>query len=159
MSAQGNTATKAIVTLLGTPHYQHDGEVVAIPPEHPLLLLSYLNAHEAWISRKEIFALLFEEDEESVARNKLRQLLFRAKKQAWFEGLEAQPQQLKHSANTDLRAFRSAVEKGDWLTAVENYNGKLLADVAVSHLPNYETWLDNEREDIEGSFEEAELFS
>jgi len=160
MLAKGRAATKVIVKLLGTPHYLGEGDtnMVAIPPEHPLLLLTYLNAHEAWINRKEIFNLLFEEDEKSVARNKLRQLLFRAKKQTWFDGLEAQPQQLKHNANTDMRVFRNAVEKGDWQTAVENYNGKLLTDVAVSHLPNYETWLDNEREDIEGSFEEAAVW-
>lgn len=144
--------------LLGLPSYFADGELQALPSEHPLLLLTYLNAHEAWIDRKEILDLLFEGDDESVARNKLRQLLFRAKKQAWFDGFESRPQHLKHDAISDLRAFRTAVEQGIWQDAVTYYTGKLLKDTPVTNLASYEDWLEREREDIESSFEEAALW-
>ena len=139
--------------LLGSPTFVPEDK--PLPAEHALLLLTYLNAHDAWIERKEVLALLFANDDETVARNKLRQLLFRAKKHAWFAGFDAQPQHLKHDANTDLRAFRAAVATGNWKDAVSAYNGTLLQDTPVTNLPAYEQWLENERLDINDSYSDA----
>lgn len=144
------TSADLPLKLLGIPSYQ--GE--KLPLEHPLLLLTYLSAHEAWIPRNELLDLLFEDDDEAVARNKLRQLLFRAKKLDWFAGFTSNPQHLKHEAESDLRAFRKAIEGGDWESAVQVYGGQLLKDSPVS-LSAYENWLESERADLETSFLEA----
>ena len=144
--------------LLGLPSFVVDNKEDVLPAEHPLLLLTYLTAHDNWIPRQDILELFYTDEDESVARNKLRQLLFRAKKQTWFAGFEANPKHLKHSAETDLRIFRAAAEEGDWQGVVDSYGGSLLETIPVTDLPSYEAWLDSERQDIDSSFEEAVLW-
>jgi DNA-binding SARP family transcriptional activator len=90
-------------------------------PERLTQLAIVLAARGDWTTRDQLTALLWPELDDESARRNLRKLLFRARRQPWFEGLEARTDALRWRADSDLRDFENASAQQDWACAVAAY--------------------------------------
>ncbi len=150
-------ASAAMVQLLGTPRWVQDGVPTALPRDGSLWLIAFLNAHDEFVSREEVLEMLYPEVEPGTARNRLRQLLHRTRALGWASGLESDAHGLRWNARCDVRDFRHAFAQGDWARAVGVYRGAFLEGYRVYDLPEFEAWLDSERENLQAAWRDAAL--
>lgn len=147
----------AAVRLLGEPHWEQDGRSLALPQEGPLWLIAFLACREEQVAREELLEVLYPDIEPGTARNRLRQLLHRARALPWTAGIEADAHGLRWSADCDVREFRRAFTHGDWAEAVQLYRGTFLENCRVHDSPELESWLDSERENLQAAWRDAAL--
>ena len=76
-----------------------------------------LAARGNWVTRDQLIALLWPELDGEAARRNLRKLVFRARRQPWFDGLETRTDALRWRVDSDLRDFDSACTQQDWTRA------------------------------------------
>ncbi len=150
-------ASASVVQLLGTPQWVQDGVPTALPRDGSLWLIAFLNAHDEFVSREEVLQMLYPEVEPGTARNRLRQLLHRTRALGWASGLESDAHGLRWNARCDVRDFRHAFAQGDWAKAVGMYRGAFLEGCRVYDLPEFEAWLDSERENLQAAWRDAAL--
>ncbi len=143
--------------LLGIPQVYLEGEWQGLPGNQSFLLAAYLAYQEDWVRRDDIVALFWPDESEGKARHNLSQLLYKLKKSDWFIGLESGQSGLRYVINSDVRAFREAVGKGDWAQACERYCGNLLEGSFRGLSTHYEEWLALEREALKSTWREAAL--
>ena len=143
--------------LLGSAKFIDKDRIMDIPPKQSLLLASYLAYKEDWVSRDELVHLFWTNENEKTARHNLSQLLYYCKQQAWTLGLEVERSRVRWLIETDVRQFQNALGNGIWQKASNYYNGKLLADSRAHYAPNFEDWLEQERESLHNSWREAVL--
>src|SRR5690606_31120946 len=87
---------------------------------------------------------------ERKARSSLRFLLHVLKRQAPAEGLEIEPARLRWYVDTDLLGFLD--RETDVGSRVEQYGGPLLDGFRLRGAPEFESWLDIERQRVHGEF-------
>lgn len=128
-----------------------------IPAHRPAWLLFVLAYRGDWVDRDELLTLFWAERDERGARHGLRLWLSRARRVAWADGLEVGPRRVRWAPPTDVAAFRDAVARGDWATALAWHRAPLLTGIAVPDLPALHAWLQAEREELLGVARRAAL--
>ncbi|MDX2006889.1 MAG: tetratricopeptide repeat protein [Meiothermus sp.] len=148
---------KVRLRLLGAPRLEADGAVSDLPLDRPASLGYYLAQRGDWVRRGELAYLYSPEADESLAASNLRKLVYRLRQQGWAEDLEAEPSRLRLQIPSDVRAFRDALERRDWPTALELYTGPFLEGLAFPDLGGYDAWLELERQDLSRAWRTALL--
>lgn len=148
----------ARLTLLGTPAI-HLGQERLEPPTTKLhALLYYLVIRTEWV-RRETLADLFWALDERRARNNLRVSLTKLKQNpqfAWAE-LEVELNRVRLMIDSDVKAFRVAVQAEQWQEALLTYGGPLLDGVSLRNAPHFDEWLTSERQQLQLQWREAAL--
>ena len=117
-----------------------------------LALLGYLAAARphGFHRRDTLVALLWPELDNAHARNALRQAVHSLRDALGRETMLARGEEELGLNETcvwcDVRAFDEALEAGQAEQALELYRGGLLTGLHVSSVPEFERWLDEERE-------------
>ncbi|MEM7735488.1 MAG: BTAD domain-containing putative transcriptional regulator [Deinococcota bacterium] len=114
-------------------------------------------AHGTWLSRREVLAVFYPGEDETSARHRLSQLMYRMKKQPYWQGLESNTHNVRFTGQSDLAAYHDAFAQGDWAASCERYGGPLLADAPTSAWPQFEDWLEQERNELTRSFVDAAM--
>src|SRR5216117_295570 len=117
-----------------------------------IALLGYLAAARpfGFHRRDSLLALLWPELDNAHARNALRQALHTLREALGYEVVLARGEEelevSEESIWSDVRSFAAALELGQAERALELYRGELLAGLHVSDAPEFERWLDQERD-------------
>lgn len=150
-----NESVHAPLRLLGHPQVHVAESWQDAPPEKPFLLLAYLACSEGPVSREQLAFLFWPDSEEKKARANLRQLLKRAHRYPFAEGLRADTNTLSWPVMSDVTLFRQALGQGDWPGALTHYRGPLLDGVPVSGASGLEAWLELERKHLADAWQNA----
>lgn len=101
------------------------------------------------VSRDTLLALLWPESSEDRARHALSQWLFLMRRDLGADGLingsntlSLNPEQI----TTDVADFDASIRVKDWSAAATLYQGPLLNGFLLSNAPEFERWLDGERD-------------
>ncbi|WP_281166740.1 ATP-binding protein [Deinococcus apachensis] len=143
--------------VLGAASVEVNAHPQPLVAEAPLWLVTLLGCHEGPVTRPEVLALLYPDQDEAVARNRLRNLLHRVRHLPWGDAVRAERETLHWSGWADVRTFRQACGSGHWPAALKLYRGPLLEGLRPAGLPEFEAWLDAERDDLHGLWLEALL--
>ncbi len=128
-----------------------------VPLRQSLLLGAFLAHRDDWVGRDEVLALFWPDEAESRARHNLSQLVYHCRRQPWFEGLEAERTRLRWRVASDVQLFRAAIGAGAWHDALDQYGGTLLEGLPAGGAPDFEAWLETERESLQVAWREAVL--
>jgi predicted ATPase/DNA-binding SARP family transcriptional activator len=148
---------EAFARLLGAPRLELAQVSYDPPPTKATLLLYYLAYKGEWCSRDELLYLFYPDTAEAAARSNLRQLLTSIRRLPYSEGLETQATRLRWVIATDVGAFKRAVEERQWPKATKLYRGELLEGCTLAGAPEFESWLELEREELREAWREATL--
>ncbi len=117
-----------------------------------LALLGYLTIARPWgfQRRDTLVALLWPELDHAHARNALNQAVHALRQALGREVLRARGEEevgtRAEGISCDVREFETALEAGQAEQALELYRGSLFNGFHVSEVPEFERWLDEERE-------------
>src|SRR2546429_551216 len=117
-----------------------------------LALLGYLTVARPWgLQRRDtLVALLWPELDHAHARNALSQAVHAVRQALGHAALLARGEEelgvSEEGLGCDVREFETALEAGRAEQALELYRGGLLNGLHVSGVPEFERWLDEERE-------------
>ncbi len=117
-----------------------------------LALLGYLTIARPWgfQRRDTLVALLWPELDHAHARNALNQAVHALRQALGREVLRARGEEevgtREEGISCDVREFETALEAGQAEQALELYRGSLFNGFHVSEVPEFERWLDEERE-------------
>ena len=143
------------VRLLGTPAVKFDDKWI-VPPTTKLSALLYYLAHkEHWVDRSVLTYLFWSDIPEENARNNLRKLLSRLKDLSYVDNLDVERTRLRWLADTDLKMFREALETQDSSEIVQSYSGELLEGFRLDSAPEFDEWLETERQEVFNSWRET----
>lgn len=144
------------VRLLGRPRV-FDGEVWISPPRgKAAALLFYLAYQRDWVTRDELIYLFWPDTQDKQARSNLRSLLTRAVKSLPYTGeLEIERASLRWLVASDVSEFRNYLESGEVAAAVSSYKGNLLSPFTCGSIPEFDNWLELERQEMARLFQEA----
>jgi len=119
-------------------------------PKRLGLLAFLLTAHPRdFHSRDKLLALFWPEADEERARNALRQALYFLRRSLGEESVIGRGEDVAADAtrfSCDVLAFDEAIHRREWESAVELYRGPLLEGFHVSGAPEFDHWLEGERE-------------
>ena len=132
--------------LLGAPRLDEAAGGDVLPVTKPSSLLFYLACRSDWVGRHELAFMYWPDRPDVEALAYVRKLVFRARRYPWADGLEVRDTSLRWMVESDLGAFRSALERRDWRAALEYDDGALLEGCALPGVPGFEAWLELERE-------------
>ena len=135
--------------LLGAPRLDEAAGGDVLPVTKPSSLLFYVACRNDWVGRHEVAFMYWPDRPDVEALAYVRKLVFRARRHAWADGLEVRDASLRWLVESDLGAFRSALQRRDWRSAVEHYDGVLLEGCTLPDVPGFEAWLELEREVLE----------
>ena len=119
-----------------------------------LALLGYLTIARPWgfQRRDTLVALLWPELDHAHARNALNQAVHALRQALGREVLRARGEEevgtREEGISCDVREFETALEAGQAEQALELYRGSLFNGFHVSEVPEFERWLDEERERV-----------
>ncbi len=128
-----------------------------LPLRQSLLLGAFLAHRDDWVGRDELLALFWPDEAETTARHNLSQLVYHCRRQPWFDGLEAERTRLRWQIASDVQLFRTAIGAGAWHDALGHYGGALLEGVPAGGAPDFDAWLETERESLQVAWREAVL--
>lgn len=143
------------VRLLGKPALRFEGQWLEPAGSKSMALLWYVAHAESWVPREDLLYLLWPDMPESRARNNLRQHLYQVGNLNWTESLEREPQRVRWDVDSDLARFRSALHDDSARDAVDAYGGSLLEGFPAGTAPEFDAWLDVERELLHRSWRKA----
>ena len=143
------------IRLFGTPALRWSaGNEPLLPRAHePLAVV--LAARGDWVTRDQLIGLLWPELDDEAARRNLRKVLFRARRQPWFEGLETRVNALRWCVDSDLRDFETAVAQADWERAVAAYSGAFCDGFEHKATESFIEWLRFERNRLVAAYRSA----
>ncbi|MDZ7801738.1 MAG: BTAD domain-containing putative transcriptional regulator [Trueperaceae bacterium] len=127
----------------GTVHAGEGG--LAFASDKRWYLLAFLAHAGAWVSRERLAALFWPDVPTTASRDRLRQLLRRVRGFTWLSGLQVERARVRWAVDTDLGAFRAALDEGDGAQALEAYQGPLLEGMTADDAPEFAAWLELER--------------
>jgi DNA-binding SARP family transcriptional activator len=145
----------ARLQLLGPPTLFSGGKATPLPATKPSSLLIYLAYRGAWTSRSELAFLYRPDEAEEEALAYLRKLVFRARRLPWAEGFKAHDAQLCWPVQSDVQAFRLAVDEKRWADALGLHGGPLLKGWTLEGAPGFDAWLELERGALEAQWKRA----
>ncbi len=143
------------VRLLGTPTIKFEGKWIVPPTTKMSALLYYLAYKNHWVDRSVLTYLFWSDIPEENARNNLRKLLTRSKDLPYIENLDIERTRLRWLTDTDLKAFRDALETEDASETVQLYSGELLEGFKLDSAPEFDAWLETERQEIFNAWRET----
>ena len=141
--------------VFGTPALLQAASAEPLLPERLTQLAVVLAARDDWTTRDQVIALLWPELDEDAARRNLRKLLFRARRQPWFDGLRVRIDALHWRAESDLRDFEAACAQQDWTRAVSAYGGTFCDGFEHKASEPFVEWLRFERNRLDALFRTA----
>lgn len=122
------------------------------------LLATIAIAGKKGISRDRLLTLLWAESDEAQGRHALAQSLYALRRDLQADDLFLGTTELRLNPDvihSDVEDFREALAAGDVDRAVLLYQGPLLDGVYISNAPDFEKWLDSERDSLARGFSEA----
>ena len=139
---------KPSVQLLGKPAVRIDGDVIEPVASKSTALLMYAAYVADWVPREDLLYLLWPDMRESRARRNLRQLLYEVGKLHWASTLEREPYRVRWSVDSDLGRLRAAMQEGVPRSVFDAYAGPLLEGFRPGVAPEFDTWLEFERDTL-----------
>ena len=119
-------------------------------------LLLVLARRGEWVQRGELVYLFWPDHDEEQARANLRKLLSRnVAAMPLAHGLEAEPSRLRWRVETDVQRFEEALAAGRLAQALDLYRGPFLDGVRADALPEFEAWVEQEREALAAAWRRA----
>ena len=143
------------VQLLHSPHILFEGKKLYPPKGKTSALLYYLAYTSGWVKREDILYLFWPDLEDSKARANLRQLIRSLKKLPYCNDLEITDSRLQWDVTTDVESFLTAIQNDAWANATELYHGPLLKGLRTSAIPEFEQWLEIEKQRLLTSYLES----
>jgi len=143
------------LALLAAPRVSDASGERPLPANKPTCLLLYLAVRADWVSRDELTLLFWPEGDEFSTRHALRQLVYRARREPWVDGLEVRDGRLRWLVDTDVAHLRRALATADWAAAARAYGGHFLDGVDLPEAPGFEAWRDLERANLHERYLEA----
>lgn len=144
------------LTLLGSPSLQFENERVTFIADMRYQLLAYLAVTGEWVNRDKL-ADLFWSDTTEAARQNLRKLLQRVQRFSWLQGFEVERSRVRWLVETDVNAFKQALQKSDVDRALELYKDALLEGLEGYEDTGFTAWLEQERESLHSDWRELVL--
>ncbi len=147
------------VKLLGSPIIHYEDNELEPPTTKQHALLYYLITKRDWVSREALASLLWELNDKKSYGN-LRVMLAKLKKNSnfsWASSLEIENKRLKILLANDVSDFRQAIKEKQWTKAQELYRGSFLEGVNIRKAPQFEQWLELERENLYSQWREATI--
>jgi DNA-binding SARP family transcriptional activator/tetratricopeptide (TPR) repeat protein len=124
-----------------------------------LAILALLStAPRQTLSRDRIIGFLWPDADEDRARRLLSESLYVLRKALGEDAVLTPGDDLRLNPEVircDVAAFREAVDRGEFLVAVEVYRGPFLEGFFLSDAPDFEHWADGERARLSRSFGES----
>lgn len=148
---------EAQARLLGPPEVRVGDKSFEPPPGKTSALLYYLAYKGEWVGRDELVYLFWPEADESTARKNLRQLLSTLRRLPYTQELEVEDTRLRWRVLSDVSALKQALEANDQVQAAQLYGGELLQGYKLPELPEFEEWLELERQELQGRHRGAVL--
>ncbi|MFU8889498.1 MAG: ATP-binding protein, partial [Trueperaceae bacterium] len=143
------------LALLAPPCVSEASGERPLPANKSTCLLLYLAFRADWVSREELALLFWPEGDESSTRHALRQLVYRARREPWADGLEVRDGRLRWLVDSDVARMRRALATADWAAAARAYGGPFLDGVDLPEAPGFEAWRDLERSNLHERYLEA----
>ncbi len=141
----------AVLRLFGTASFADKHLTL----ERALYLVALLACQNDWMSREEVLLLLWTDDgDDGAIKQRLRQLLYRAKQLPYGADIETTSSQLRYAAKSDVVLFKAAVLERQWDDAIELYRGELLSGAVFEH-SELEEWFGLERALLSAKFRQA----
>ena len=143
------------VNLLGPPKIITDGQPLELPPGKTSALLYYLAQQSTWVPREDLLFLFWPDKEEARGRSNLRQLLTTIRRLEQLEDVQIERSRVRWQVPTDLHAFHAAITNEQTHRAVESYGGPLLDGFRLLDAPEFESWLELERDTLHQTWRDA----
>jgi predicted ATPase len=143
------------ISLFGRPHVRGARLDQPLATERLAQLAVLLAARRDWISRDHVIGLLWPELDEASARRNLRKLLFRARGEPWFDGLETSGDSLRWPVESDAADFERACAAGDAAAAIASYARPFCEPFDAKATAAFGEWLQFERNRLAGLFRTA----
>jgi DNA-binding SARP family transcriptional activator len=143
--------------LLTDPHVRVDGKVAELPEGKSVALLVYLALRGSWVSRAELAAFFRPDADEATARHYLRLMLSRIRHLPYLKNLEVTPQRLRWQVDHDVTRFHNALQTGNISEAIKIYERPLLQGIPETNLPEYDSWLELERQSLQTTYRNVVL--
>ncbi len=143
---------KLRLRLLGTPAVESEGTRLgpACGQRRCLALLALLaSSGPSGLSRERIMAHLWPEADADRAGHRLTQLLYLLRRDLHAEELFLGSSDLRlnpAAIATDLEAFGTAIERGDFEAAGAGYGGPFLDGFFLDDAPEFERWVEEQRD-------------
>jgi predicted ATPase/DNA-binding SARP family transcriptional activator len=141
--------------LFGTPALLQPWGTELLVSERLTQLAVVLAASREWLTREQLIGLLWPELDDASARRNLRKLLFRARRQPWFAGLEAREDALRWQVESDVHDFELACAEQDWARAVAGYGNALGFGFEHKAPEPFVEWLRFERDRLASAYRAA----
>jgi predicted ATPase/DNA-binding SARP family transcriptional activator len=145
------------IRLLGAADIERDGDRRPLPRDKRGALLFYLAESGGWIGRDRIAFLFWPDRSDSEARRNLRQLLRRVRELDLAGEIEIDREQLRWRVDSDVAAFRAAIEGSDWPRALDRYGGALGEGFSVADALGFDSWMEQRREGHRSAWHAATL--
>lgn len=129
------------LSLLGSSTVEYDGQSLALPCERRNQLLVYLALKRTWVSRAELAALFWPEQQNKLAYTNLRKILFRLNALPWAREIELQSSALRFEVETGVLAFEAALREQRLVDALSLRRGELLAGFDDDSSEAWSSWL------------------
>jgi DNA-binding SARP family transcriptional activator len=140
------------IALLGSPQILRDGDPLKVPRRKSRALLYYIAAQEGSVSREQIMAFFWPDEERAAAQQVLRTSLY-GLRQAFGESLLISEDAIGISAGTwvDVHDFEAALtaahaDMASLVAALSLYRGEFLAGFFLPDTVAFDNWLAVERE-------------
>lgn len=150
------------LNLLGAPHWSSAArERRDVADNLPGYLVVYLTYRGDWVSREALAGLFWPERAEDEAQHNLRANLHRTRTllAGWGQGeaLQADRRRVRVDLPTDVAAFRAALGRADWPTAVALHGEPLLSAMSFRGFALLDEWASGERQALADAWRDAVL--
>jgi predicted ATPase/DNA-binding SARP family transcriptional activator/Flp pilus assembly protein TadD len=143
------------LSLFGAPAVAAGDGLIALPFERRTQLVVYLAVKRAWVSRAELAARLWPEQETKLAYTNLRKALHRLQSFAWADRIESRGHTLRFAARSDVHEFEQALRERRLADALALYRGPLLAGFDATGNDEWTSWLAFERDRLQSAWRGA----
>lgn len=138
--------TPAAVQLFGRPEGHVDGERRYFVANHAHRLLAYLAVRSGWVLRDDVIFLFWPDRVDAVGRRNLRKLLHRARREV--AGIEIEGDGIRWLVESDVGAWRAALDRNDVDGALAVCRGPLLEGLDAGAPTEFVAWLERERDGV-----------
>jgi predicted ATPase/DNA-binding SARP family transcriptional activator len=143
--------------LLGVPSLRYQEVWHQLSATKASALLFYLAYRGEWVDRGNLVYLFWPDTVEQTARRRLSRILIELKKLLYAKDIETEPSRLRWQIKTDLQDFIAAIGERRLNQAVQLYGGVLLETFSPPNIPEFETWLELERQELHRIWKNAVL--
>lgn len=136
----------AAVQLFGRPELHADGGRRYFVANHAHRLLAYLAVRTGWVLRDDVIFLFWPDRVDAVGRRNLRKLLHGARREV--AGIETEGDGIRWLVESDVAAWRAALERHDVAGALTLCGGTLLEGLDAGAPTEFVAWLERERDEV-----------